>query len=124
MVDIAFTVMYVCLIKFNKTKKSNNKKLKAMKNQNYNSANLHNSLIWIKRSNYRQKDVSSASCLQHMDLNWIKVKGYQPKNNSANEAMMPMTSYQQVQMIQARHNFYSVAMATMMLSLLLLASAF
>ena len=95
-----------------------------MKNQNYNSASQLNSLIWVKRSNYKQKSVSDNYSIHHMDLSWIKVKGYQQKNNVAEQVQMSMTAYQGIELLKAQHKFYSVAMAAMMISLVLLASSF
>lgn len=84
--------------------------------------NQHNSLMWIKRSNYSQKSLPAISCIRHMDTSWVKIDGYQQKNNVAEQFQMSMTASQGIELLKAQHKFYSVAMATMMLGLMLIAS--
>lgn len=91
--------------------------------------NQYNSLMWIKRSGYKQQNIAAARCIQHPDLSWIKINDYARKGsqglNLHDEIFRSTASaYQKIEVIKAQHKFYSVTMAAMMLSILLLAFAF
>jgi hypothetical protein len=93
-----------------------------MKNKNHNSANQLNSLIWIKRSNYKQKSGSGNYSIHRMDLSWIKVSGYSSVISQAEMFQIYNRAYNRINLLKAQHRLYSVAIAVIAAGLLLVAS--